>query len=315
MGYNTVRSKMFQSTPPVAGERCLIIFVSSLIVLSFQSTPPVAGERCPINDAQRDAAILFQSTPPVAGERCKKKEAEAPLLSAVSIHAPRCRGAMPKLWALPGMPLKFQSTPPVAGERCHSHDAFAFGKKSFNPRPPLPGSDANADKAPYGAMVVSIHAPRCRGAMHVRRLSSWYQLPKVSIHAPRCRGAMRPTTYPPFNHIFVSIHAPRCRGAMHRKTSGSARFDPFQSTPPVAGERCAEQSTFFKPPRQRFNPRPPLPGSDATSCAHTPAAELFQSTPPVAGERCPRFCSSMTQTQGFQSTPPVAGERCKKLIG
>ena len=166
-----------------------------------------------------------------------------------------------------------------------------------------------------GQRIAFQSTPPVAGERFVICTSSAWRTRPVSIHAPRCRGAM-PLAVPAWPSVpFVSIHAPRCRGAMHRKTSGSARFDPFQSTPPVAGERCAEQSTFFKPPRQRFNPRPPLPGSDATSCAHTPAAELFQSTPPVAGERCPRFCSSMTQTQGFQSTPPVAGERCKKLIG
>ena len=38
----------------------------------------------------------------------------------------------------------------------------------------------------------------------------------VSIHAPRCRGAMQDGTHVVSAVVdrFVSIHAPRCRGAM-----------------------------------------------------------------------------------------------------
>ena len=66
---------------------------------------------------------------------------------------------------------------------------FDVDQKGFNPRPPLPGSDA-----------------RMQGAIRVR--------------------------------LIVSIHAPRCRGAMQEKVINTAKYYRFQSTPPVAGERC-----------------------------------------------------------------------------
>ena len=65
-----------------------------------------------------------------------------PRLSSVSIHAPRCRGAM----------------------RVH-RDWPRLMRRSFNPRPPLPGSDAVFGLDFAAGKVVSIHAPRCRGAM------------------------------------------------------------------------------------------------------------------------------------------------------
>ena len=62
---------------------------------------------------------------------------------------------------------------------------------SFNPRPPLPGGDALPLLLIQARWPVSIHAPRCRGAMPTAA-SSIKETSHVSIHAPRCRGAMPP---------------------------------------------------------------------------------------------------------------------------
>ena len=203
----------------------------------------------------------------------------------------------------------------------------------FNPRPPLPGSDAWLVCPECACIIVSIHAPRCRGAMPNRiHFAAAHFV--VSIHAPRCRGAMPASGHhcrrmfyrfnprPPlpgsdarcarktwrhpgcFNprpplpgsdaatyraailNAIVSIHAPRCRGAMPSHGPSITGTGRFQSTPPVAGERCG--TTRTRTWRQKsFNPRPPLPGSDAR--VHLQSVVLqnsFQSTPPVAGERC-----------------------------
>ncbi len=165
--------------------------------------------------------------------------------AAVSIHAPRCRGAMP-LRATPdelrqvfqstppvaegrcgrgsswGGPFReFQSTPPVAEGRCGYRQRHPAPRLCFNPRPPLPRGDANTSQ-------------------------SGRESYRVSIHAPRCRGAMPLTDY-------VRREALR-----------------FQSTPPVAEGRCRALV-----PGARlvigFNPRPPLPRGDArVTCAMMP---------------------------------------------
>jgi hypothetical protein len=124
----------------------------------------------------------------------------------------------------------------------------------------------------------------------------------------------------------------------------------FQSTPPVAGERCkrAKNTLSALVILTGFNPRPPLPGSDAPrldSSSVTAVMQVFQSTPPVAGERCPRLkgVSELAHpdrhgfnprpplpgsdargspawyviescSKEFQSTPPVAGERCSSSV-
>ncbi len=69
--------------------------------------------------------------------------------------------------------------------------------------------------------------------------------------------------------VIVSIHAPRCRGAMHpEKMWQEYPSTPFQSTLPVAGERCMG------------------------SMIGRSTIVLFQSTLPVAGERCSTAASN-----------------------
>ena len=324
---------------------------------------------------------MFQSTPPVAGGRCAGQRQGDAVPRRVSIHAPRCRGAMPgskrhknnchsgfqstppvaggrcKTRRLILTPKKqFQSTPPVAGGRCSAHvkalacqicfnprpplpggDASARSSSqcgifcSFNPRPPLPGGDAGGMGAADQGHGVSIHAPRCRGAMQavwepltkamefqstppvaggrcLLRRNSVHRYGPVSIHAPRCRGAMQRFHFFRRQVHFVSIHAPRCRGAMHLLT--------WMSLPAMA---C-------------FNPRPPLPGGDALDLvrvskefsvsihaprcrgamhrSHTPVSRLdpmFQSTPPVpGGDACTRI-TCHPNPYCFNPRPPLPG--------
>ena len=158
--------------------------------LGFQSTLPVAGERCDYGSSNLRCSSVFQSTPPVAGERCGRGRSvewraldvsiHAPrcrgaMLMAlfkqgrsksVSIHAPRCRGAMRNLGGIVGRNWCFNPRPPLPGSDAKRATCRLRWYCSFNPRPPLPGSDAR----PLGNLSreagVSIHAPRCRGAMH-----------------------------------------------------------------------------------------------------------------------------------------------------
>ncbi len=62
--------------------------------VEFQSTPPVAGGRCNSASCVVTMEGRFQSTPPVAGGRCFLGRQAAVAGQFVSIHAPRCRGAM-----------------------------------------------------------------------------------------------------------------------------------------------------------------------------------------------------------------------------
>jgi len=183
--------------------------------LRFQSTPPVAGRRCPRHRVILGGRRAFQSTPPVAGRRCRVAGVRTRPASRVSIHAPRCREAMPRTNGGSG------SCKPVSIHAPRCREAM--------PRRP---------QGARGARPVSIHAPRCREAMQVVggvNDREW----RVSIHAPRCREAMRRGTGRAFRgsrfnprpplpggdamqtrtinaYGLVSIHAPRCREAMRR---------------------------------------------------------------------------------------------------
>jgi len=106
---------------------------------------------------------------------------------------------------------------------------------------------------------VSILAPRCRGARRdpdyasvglllfqssppvagerVAMLRKIRDEGLVSILAPRCRGARRQHAIHDNRTAVVSILAPRCRGARRVLTGNRNVIVPFQSSPPVAGER------------------------------------------------------------------------------
>ena len=257
------------------------------------------------------ASTRFQSTLPVAGERCILQHPAAARQTVVSIHAPRCRGAMPRKPSTTCSTMAVSIHAPRCRGAMRGYERGAFEAGRFNPRSPLPGSDAAALGVALVGLVVSIHAPRCRGAMHRAALFNSGAYP-VSIHAPRCRGAMhagRPVG--PHGRLGFNPRSPLpgSDAAPVLGLGGKAKM--FQSTLPVAGERCDY-------------------GSSNLRCS-----SVFQSTLPVAGERCyshhqlrpserrvsihaPRcrgampawLSSSSDLTATFQSTLPVAGERC-----
>ena len=103
--------------------------------------------------------------------------------SFVSIHAPRCRGATPMYNKVTLQTRKFQSTPPVAEGRRHSRFSCRSTYVRFNPRPPLPRGDAPLVADEVVGPMVSIHAPRCRGATLIFR-----NLRKKTNNLPALRG-------------------------------------------------------------------------------------------------------------------------------
>ncbi|CAI07958.1 hypothetical protein ebA3256 [Aromatoleum aromaticum EbN1] len=141
----------------------------------------------------------------------------------------------------------FQSTPPVTEGRC---------------------------MFPEGQVVkfdlVSIHAPRHRGAMpHGCRGSrtpagGFNPRPpsprgdaQCRLGQPRRTACFNPRPPSPRGDALerlpadqgqpVSIHAPRHRGAMHRSSSFCGVVILFQSTPPVTEGRCQAGARLFAP--------------------------------------------------------------------
>ena len=161
------------------------------------------------------------------------------VLRHVSIHAPRFRGAM--RWAASATSASsggFQSTPPVSGERCASFAGAVRVHILFQSTPPVSGERCLFEvRGDFLRLMVSIHAPRFRGAMpYLVRPWPWaaqfQSTPPVS--GERClrdwgTGNLKPN---------VSIHAPRFRGAMRGPPRHGTHSPMFQSTPPVSGERC-----------------------------------------------------------------------------
>ena len=158
-------------------------------------------------------------------------------------------------------PPSFQSTPPVAGRRCPAGHRRRSPWAGFNPRLPLPGGDANPVPVSLSNHAVSIHASRCREAMPAVRAQP-HQAEQVSIHASRCREAMPSSTAPPSMLILFQSTPPvagrRC-ATLHQR---GLTMLTFQSTPPVAGRRC-RRTLIVSSKSCSFNPRLPLPGGDA----------------------------------------------------
>ena len=150
---------------------------------------------------------------------------------------------------------------------------------------------------------------RCLPAIEMRR-----QVLAVSIHASRCREAMRRGWHPEGRGIVVSIHASRCREAMLIETRKDQMEKLFQSTPPVAGRRCASRH-IRRLERICFNPRLPLPGGDASRLSRCVARYwLFQSTPPVAGRRCFAHLARIKSSHCFNPRLPLPGGDARDVM-
>ena len=177
----------------------------------------------------------------------------------------------------------------------------------FNPRPPFPGSDASAGPAGACRQLVSIHAPRFRGAMPALGPTSWRSPPSFNPRPPFPGSDARVNTARRVR-LCVSIHAPRFRGAMHGAVIHESLKDEFQSTPPVSGERCQLRQWQDRARNDRFNPRPPFPGSDAVSEITKPVPEWVSIHAPrfrgAMRKRCPRGYWNRGR---FNPRPPFPG--------
>ena len=204
----------FQSTPPVAGRRCVEgafaerrhVYVSihaprcreamhsELGTVTygglFQSTPPVAGRRCALaSEFPARGDIRFNPRPPLPGGDAAVSQ-NVGINIPVSIHAPRCREAMQAAFGGAEQIDQFQSTPPVAGRRCLHRLPQRRRQTSFNPRPPLPGGDARSVSEPTCFTASFNPRPPLPGG-DALCAHTYPDVAPVSIHAPRCREAMQ----------------------------------------------------------------------------------------------------------------------------
>ena len=181
----------------------------------------------------------------------------------------------------------------------------------FNPRAPLPGRASFCHARQIRGQLVSILAPRCRGA-HRRELQQTYTLTMFQSSRPVagariCRRHHRRRQPQGFNPraplpgraskgfidqnpvVVVSILAPRCRGAHPATATRPPARLKFQSSRPVAGARIRIRCQQPRPGR-RFNPRAPLPGrASRAKRAAGGFYPMFQSSRPVAGARIRRL--------------------------
>ena len=87
----------------------------------FQSTPPVAGRRCVCRHIPPSSDYSFQSTPPVAGRRCDQNPRPGhPVRGRFNPRLPLLGGDAAARASPSPAHRQFQSTPPVAGRRCQA---------------------------------------------------------------------------------------------------------------------------------------------------------------------------------------------------
>ena len=158
-------------------------------------------------------------------------------------------------------------------------------------------------KAADGTLV-SIHAPRCRGAMRAG-VPAGTVVHLVSIHAPRCRGAMQILICADDDYLTVSIHAPRCRGAMRTVAVPLICDSLFQSTPPVAEGRCRAEMWHIKNELKVSIHAPRCRGAMLPGRHRRNGQRRFQSTPPVAEGRCNRRRGLIAASGCFNPRPPL----------
>ena len=256
----------FQSTLPVSGERCRSAqTIRNKRIICFNPRSPFPGSDAVAYTARASRTAVFQSTLPVSGERC-------------FVPGFRHFGS-----------LMFQSTLPVSGERCLTGRISAPNLSAFQSTLPVSGERCLPDTiASPPPKIVSIHAPRFRGAMPASFLAS----PGRDV----CFNPRSP---------FPGSDALRPRNSQRRRSR-------FQSTLPVSGERCPAAAPRRWQHPHGFNPRSPFPGSDAgLQISPVKSSHSFNPRSPFPGSDASLPTNNQSNFAEFQSTLPVSGERCR----
>ena len=108
----------------------------------FQPTPFVAEGRCETASTRLATGAGFNPRPSLPRGDAHRAGL-AVVLADVSIHAPRCRGAMPAAWARPSkFPLGFNPRPSLPRGDAPLASSARPTPPCFNPRPSLPRGDA-----------------------------------------------------------------------------------------------------------------------------------------------------------------------------
>ena len=190
-------SPLFQSTPLVVEGRSATHTRAPRSARCFNPRPSLSrGEaqapRCPAT-----ASASFNPRPSLSRGEALADVGLPVFTAGVSIHAPRCRGAKQVAATSFEVQSCFNPRPSLSRGEAETHAASTSYDISFNPRPSLSRGEALTIPHEPVPPLVSIHAPRCRGAKRAERLEV-FRFVGVSIHAPRCRGA---------KHLTVLLYA------------------------------------------------------------------------------------------------------------
>ncbi len=158
---------LFQSSPPEFGGRVVPRRRCRTPTAGFNPRPPNSGgaSRCPTT--RRRPTRGFNPRPPNSGgASCAAIAVRSH--PPVSILAPRIRGARQPSFGKLAVAALFQSSPPEFGGRVVCCPLFRHRLHCFNPRPPNSGGASEGADDVRPSFVVSILAPRIRGARRHR---------------------------------------------------------------------------------------------------------------------------------------------------
>ena len=180
--------------------------------MSFNPRPLLPRGDAPYPDSRHPKKLVSIHAP-----RCREAmpntHSPGSCHTPVSIHAPRCREAMRKKCGRRLLERRFQSTPLVAERRCNSLNVGYIQILTFQSTPLV---------AERRCMIIVC------GCMRHCGFNPRPSLPRGDAGAGQFPSAP----------ARVSIHAPRCREAMRRSGSACWVAGMFQSTPLVAERRC-----------------------------------------------------------------------------
>ena len=120
------------------------------------------AQRC--LDAFSEVHALFQSSPPVAGGRNQQRQRRFQSLRCFNPRPPSPGGATALAMVVNELQRRFNPRPPSPGGATPFCGSGASGCHCFNPRPPSPGGATVDARIEAAGDVVSILAPRRRGA-------------------------------------------------------------------------------------------------------------------------------------------------------
>ena len=189
-----IGSLSFNPRSPLPGSEAISEDGTKGYLSGFNPRSPLPGSEAEENVGRHPGTrTQFQSTLPVAGERSDLDAWLECNDESVSIHAPRCRGAKRVERTEFRRFRRFNPRSPLPGSEAFAERAGTEVEKCFNPRSPLPGSEAMKffDRR---SVFLRFNPRSPLPGSEAAAFLVFARLDVVSIHAPRCRGAKLPAT-------------------------------------------------------------------------------------------------------------------------